>query len=264
MIAWGAPPSATTARLAHLRDRCPAGSHGYVSPYVAPTRKTVVVSGRAHVGDGGTGCAGVPEDRFAREDEMKKKLGVVLGLIAGSMLFGGCLNGYPEDPHAPGTAREPQPAPDPYTPDDAYDSGYDGNLILQGAHLSGDMGSVRDFDGDATSTSGYQYGPSANITVTTTNESEGYSAMAILDLEGGVDNPALVPGARFHFDGYGGGGDVHLYVTGCSGPREGSWVFDAGADDVTLEVQAGSTPDTLRMIFDASFAGNGTTEGSFE
>jgi hypothetical protein len=197
------------------------------------------------------------------------KLGLVLGLLAASTMFGGCLGGYPEDPHPPGEVRQVPPPDDtfpddPANPTDPYQSPFDGTLVISDGHLGGSMGDVRDFEGDATSSYGYQGGNYASITVTTTNETAGYSAMTILDLEGGVDNPALTPGASFHFDGVEQVGGVYLYVTGCSGPREGSWMFDSGADDVTLDVSEGSTPDTLRMDFDATFTGSGTTEGSFE
>ena len=191
-----------------------------------------------------------------------KRLSVVLGLLAGSTFFGGCINGYPQDPHEPGTPRA-VPPPDPVADPDPYGD-YDGTVAISNAHLSGDMGDVHGFDADATYTSGMQSYGVANLTVMTTNASAGYSAMAIFDVEGGLDHPALTPGASLHFDGYEGEQGLYIYVTGCSGPREGSWLFDSGAEQVNVDVSEGSTPGTLRMDFDATFTGNGTTEGSFE
>lgn len=182
-----------------------------------------------------------------------------------AILATGCLNGYPEDPHAPSAeVREvPQPAEAPDWDDYDYE-GYDsGNLELSNGFLSGDMGGVRGFEGAATSAYGSYYGDYADMQITTTRAGS-YSAMAILGLSGGLDNPALVPGAVFHFQNYGSDQGMSMSVTGCSGPREGSWAFDAPADDVTLEVSEGSVPDTLLFDFDATFTGSGTTHGSVE
>lgn len=204
---------------------------------------------------------------------MTKKLQSAMVVSVGAMLFGGCLNGYPQDPHAPGAPPEEREAPPPDVWEDEYPdegtdgfaSDYMGDLQISNAHLSGDMGSVHDFGGAASPNTHYQDYGYANITLTTTNESEGYSAMAIIYLQGGIDHPSIVPGASFHFrGGYGSDQGISMSVTGCSGPREGSWEFDAGADDVTLEVEEGSLPGTLRMDFVSTFSGSGSTDGSFE
>ncbi len=181
-----------------------------------------------------------------------------------AMLATGCLNGYPEDPHAPNAdVREPPPAPGEVPDWDDYDYGDSGNLDLTNGYLSGDMGEVRGFEGAATSAYGSYYGDYVDMQITTTRSGQ-YSAMALVGLSGGLDNPALVPGARLHFANYGTDQGVTMSVTGCSGPREGSWAFDAPAEDVTLEVSEGSIEGNLLLDFDATFSGNGTTHGSVE
>lgn len=47
--------------------------------------------------------------------------------------------------------------------------------------------------------------------------------------------------------------DVDVYTVGCSGPRDGEWEFDQGADEVTLQVEEGPEPGTLRLNFTSRF-----------
>ncbi len=47
--------------------------------------------------------------------------------------------------------------------------------------------------------------------------------------------------------------EANVSAVGCSGPRDDEWEFDQMADEVTLQVEEGPEPDTLRLNFTARF-----------
>jgi hypothetical protein len=123
---------------------------------------------------------------------------------------------------------------DPY-----YDPGTSSVPITATIH-SGDMGGVHDFSGNITSATADSYGGWANVHVTSASRSGGWAAMSILDIQGGLEHPDLRPGAHFEFTsagyGYSDGTELFISAVGCSGPTEGTWEFDQGADNVVVDV----------------------------
>ena len=79
--------------------------------------------------------------------------------------------------------------------------------------------------------------------------------MAGLTVDDGID--VLEPGEVYEFEG-GRGADV----IGCSGPTEGSWVFDRHARRVTVTVE--DHADSRRLRFVASWSDGSEVEGAFD
>ncbi len=46
---------------------------------------------------------------------------------------------------------------------------------------------------------------------------------------------------------------IDVFAVGCSGPRDDEWEFDQAADDVTLQVDEGPEPGTLKLTFTSRF-----------
>jgi hypothetical protein len=94
-------------------------------------------------------------------------------------------------------------------------------------------------------------------------------AMAALVIDGGLGHPALVPGfARTFTSGVAidGGAidDLQIGTLGCSGPMEAAWSFDRFADQTTIIVSNGPTPEQRTIEFVAEYLTEGqTVQGSF-
>jgi len=99
----------------------------------------------------------------------------------------------------------------------------------------------------------------------TLDAGRGYWVMTRLDIEGGLAHPALVPGATFEQASgtYAAGGELFFSVQGCAGPTEGVFDFDESAESVTVQVEAGPTPNQRVLTFTAVFPGGATVDGSF-
>ena len=48
--------------------------------------------------------------------------------------------------------------------------------------------------------------------------------------------------------------DLHVTLIGCSGPAEGAWDWDHSAEEVTIDVSEGSSPETLVIDFRGVFS----------
>lgn len=121
-----------------------------------------------------------------------------------------------------------------------------GNLEVTDGALHGDIGPVRNIDTPASRLSGYQDEWYASVEVR--GRSSGAAAMNIVNIHGGLD--ALEPGMRrtFRASDYTTDG-LFVDVMNCSGEVEDAWDYDVAADEVTVEVSEGSTPDTLRVDY---------------
>ena len=90
------------------------------------------------------------------------------------------------------------------------------------------------------------------------------AAMAILEVEGGLQNEELVDGAHFQFQNYEySDTGLYMYVIGCSGPSEGSWYFDEQAQDTTVDVTV-TAEGTMVVDFASTFSDGQTVVGSTE
>lgn len=210
----------------------------------------------------------------------------VIGLIGGmTVLNAGCweialaialaegdddayADPYADDPYAdPYYDPYADPAYDPYA--DPYSSGV---LEVRNESLSGTLGEVRGFEGNIWMESGYDYGGVASLQVDAKSTEEDWAVMAALTIEGGLDHPDLVPGAvlTFRYDDYScdysgeESRQLHVSLLGCSGPADAYWEYDVTADEVTIEVQDGSTPESRRIAYTGTWSDGSTVQGVVE
>jgi len=185
--------------------------------------------------------------------------GLTLALTLGVGLSGCVLDDLMGDPYGSGAGVAPRPDP-----------GYDpSNIDVKGATLVGEMGSVRDIAGPATYTEAWGDGYWASINVHSEG-SRGF-AMGIVNFEGGLDHADLVPGAILRFSNTDYGPDAYdpsmlrISVTGCSGPSDGDWQFDAPADEIEVKVSEGAEPGYLHFEVNAHWnAGGQNATAEFE
>ncbi len=206
-----------------------------------------------------------------------------VGLVAAAVsVFPGCLEyaliealkedapdeAYPEAPYYDDETSYDASYQEPYVDEEVpteYDDTYtDPNeLELRNASLAGDMGQVRGFADETPTLLGYDYGNYAMIEVTA-HGSDG-AAMAILQVQGGgLDSPEFTDGAHLQYHGYEyAETGVYMYLVGCSGPSDGNWLFDEGAEDLVVDVSV--TPEgTTVLDFGATFTDGQTVVGSTE
>lgn len=161
---------------------------------------------------------------------------------------------------------EPAPNQDTWTPppeDPYYDPYYESTqLTLARGHIGGRVGTVS-LDQDANSLDGWGYPDYASITSIAQDPRAG-TVMTILDISGGLDNPAIQPGAIFSntdYDYSGGPDSVYFSVIGCSTTGDvGYWEYDAPAEEVVVEVdESVDNPEMLTLKYTATF---GNLDGS--
>jgi hypothetical protein len=149
------------------------------------------------------------------------------------------------------------------------DPAYGGGTVDVRAHaLRGSLGPVEGFEGGIWLSSGVQYGDVATLEVQSRDRDAGWAVMTALDVEGGLDHPDLVPGAELTFraeDGWASDrGTLFVSLLGCSGPQSGVWDWDVRADEVTVVVSEGETPDRRRIDYTGTWSDGSTVEGSVE
>lgn len=117
---------------------------------------------------------------------------------------------------------------------------FGGNIDAFNGSLRGDIGSLTQLNGIA-SVNGYGEAEYADVEVMTIGSSG--SAMHLLQFVGGLDHPALTPGAHLEFNGseddvlYSDGNELFVYSMNCSGEGQPyDWDYDQQADRVTLDV----------------------------
>lgn len=158
-------------------------------------------------------------------------------------------------------------------PDETYYA--EDSVDVTNSALAGDMGSVRGFDDEEPMNRGYSYESWTTVEIHAKGQNGTEAAMAIFQIDGGIDHPGLRPGEHFEFSlsnfEYDTRFDqpLRMDVVGCSGPSEGDWLYDAMADDVVVDVSEGSTPGSIVIDFTTTFTDYGTGEqqtvvGSFE
>lgn len=139
-----------------------------------------------------------------------------------------------------------------------------GQLPVRQGNLDGSIGTVDGLRRDAEfDVSGW--GEPYYASIYTVGWGRNGAAMTILEVEGGLNNAALEPGAHFEFDIYDNepGADLHAYVVGCSGPEENEWEFDQVADNTTIDVsEHPSDPDVLVLDYTGEFTDWETGERS--
>ncbi|MEW5853712.1 MAG: hypothetical protein AB2A00_33360 [Myxococcota bacterium] len=117
-----------------------------------------------------------------------------------------------------------------------------GALEVMGGFLRGDIGPVRGLDHQASDVTVVEAGESNTIEVTVDTGSE--LAMTVVNIEGSLRDPVLVPGARLTFPSLSTNTSVVASVWGCTGEEYAGEDYDEPADEVIIAVEEGPEPDT--------------------
>lgn len=159
---------------------------------------------------------------------------------------------------------------DPYYSDPPVSDPYyaESNIDVKQASLAGDIGRVRNIDGPATYTEAW--GDSYWADVNVHSEGSRGFAMGIVSFQGGLSHADLVPGATLRFSSatYDDPGfdpnALFVSVTGCSGPSDGDWQYDAPADDVEVKVTEGTEAGYLHLEVHAHWNSGQDATAEFE
>lgn len=182
------------------------------------------------------------------------------GLALGGCLFSGGSYSY-SSPGRPG-------APDAYSTEPGYEEPV--TIQGQGELLRGDLGDYQRFRTTAPELAITRYSD-ANTSVRLDYEDAPSSvwAMTGLTIIGGLDNPALRPGAHLTFDASHNSPDapgLQVMIVGCSGPVRERYTYDSHAQSVTVDVFAGDDGKYL-MVYTGRFSNQGAVQevqGAFQ
>lgn len=127
-------------------------------------------------------------------------------------------------------------------------------LEVLSSELAGDVFDIVDIASAALIEESHWDGYSS---ISSTVETAAGAAMTILEVQGGLNHPDLVPGAHFRFDRDSWTTDTNgldISVIGCAGPEPGYWQHDAPADEVEVDVDEDpQDPRALALTYRATF-----------
>lgn len=127
--------------------------------------------------------------------------------------------------------------------------------------LAGDIGPDMRAMNDVAQLNGMHDTGYTNLEVLVANDRG--AAMALFDIQGGIDHPAFQPGERLVFanDAPNNTDEPEVTAIVCSGRGEpGNWDYDTQASRVEVEVEATENPEVLRYNF-TTFADGDTATG---
>lgn len=137
-----------------------------------------------------------------------------------------------------------------YEPYSSFSNFTDDNVQLVRGHLTGDIGPMRGFD-DPAQLNGYHDEGFTSVEVVVADDRG--AAMALLDVHGGINHPALRPGASFTFtrsDLPENEGELYVTGLGCAGNSvPGDWDYDRPLEEVRVQVEETDNPDVMRVNF---------------
>lgn len=175
-----------------------------------------------------------------------------LTTLAAFFVFTGC--GFFAPP-APGWGEDDIVVDDWVSPPPDYGT-VDGRI--ENPWVQGQMNDVGTFAGDAYEVqySGYEGYSSIRLDAGRRGGDDFGWVMISLStsVEGGFEGDQFEPGDSVN---------TEVYATGCTGPDHGNYVFDGGAENVSIVVEAGPTETSRLFHYRADFSGQGYTEGSF-
>jgi len=167
-----------------------------------------------------------------------------------------------EPPEEPTDEPTDEPADEPT--DDPVDAPFvssdwdDYTVSIPYAVLQGQMVRAQDIDSEAYRSSVWGWGEGLDSSIYW--NAEPGVAMLLFDFHGELD----VIRAGGEMDRWGDASGSWLAITGCSGPREGDWLFDGPPDDVVLHyTSATDDPNYLILSFTATF-GVSVIDGKIE
>jgi hypothetical protein len=136
-----------------------------------------------------------------------------------------------------------------------------GNVVTNGARLQGDIGALQNFNEPAI-VNGNDDGSWASLEVIA--ESPRGAAMHWLDIQGGLNHPALQPGARLTFRSGEYTNDpngLHIDAMACQGPTAYSWDYDEPAQQVDVVVTEAEDPGAVKIDYTTQVPPSGFTQG---
>jgi len=151
-----------------------------------------------------------------------------------------------------------------------------GNLQVQQAGLSGDLGPTTNLNHSATEVDAWSYSDSSQVS--TTVDTGNSAAMTVVEIDGPLDHPDVRVGERVTIydsrTSYARNG-VGIDVLGCAGSEVGYWEYDTYADNVVVWVERRyENPRVLRYTYRADYdylpdyasstSSITTVEGSFD
>lgn len=136
-----------------------------------------------------------------------------------------------------------------------------GSLTVSNGEQSGAMGDIRGFDGAATRHSGYYDSYGANLRID--SEGSDWWVMSSINVTGDLAGPAFAPGTHRVYTSGTWDAENNVTVTGCSGPSYGSYTFDGGADQVTVDI-VDLGDGNRRLDFTTNYYDGTVTTGSVE
>jgi len=184
----------------------------------------------------------------------------VIGLVAAmAMAAGGCF-GFETGRSGGSSWSGDSIYPDAPPPGERF--GFTGEFAVRGGQLEGSLGPIEGFSAEAYEQTGFSEAGWSEVVL---HAGTGYWVMTGLSVEGGLEHPALAPGARLEFPRDADLG-LSIDVLGCSGPSRDVFDYDEHAQRVQVEVQEGAVPGERVLLFRAIFDDSGSpqvVEGSF-
>ena len=145
-------------------------------------------------------------------------------------------------------------SPEPATSYDP-DSTYGPQIEPLDGRLSGSLGEIRNFEGEA-----YQfeaYGSSVTMHTGARGGADYGWAMTIIESNRSLGDDIFTPGTHIETTDWGeatvGGELVTFSLVGCSGPDQGTFDYDAPADAMVIDILEGPEPDTRIFRFTADY-----------
>lgn len=124
-----------------------------------------------------------------------------------------------------------------------------GNIDAHDGRIAGDIGTMTNLNLDA-NINGYDEGDYSSVEVLGQNNRG--AAMHLVDFIGGINHPALQPGAEmvFRSGNYPSEGNaLHMEVMVCSGDTPYAWDYDEAAEEVHVAVTETNDPNVIQIDY---------------
>jgi hypothetical protein len=110
------------------------------------------------------------------------------------------------------------------------------DLLLDHTMVRGALGKVSAIEHEATAVSSLDQAGFSKVELIT--QAEGWAAMVVVTVQGGLGHADLAPGAVRQYGLEAPLQDTDVTVMGCSGPEVDDWEYDENADEVTVRISA--------------------------
>jgi hypothetical protein len=132
-------------------------------------------------------------------------------------------------------------------------------IVATDAVQNGDMGEIQGYSSTAAASEGYSYGSSASIRLDSVGS--GWWAMTYLSVNN-LDLATAPEGTYTSISTVYNEGEPQINVTACSGPSQGNYTYDSGADQVELQI-TDNADGTRNLQVTARLNYNGSTQVAY-